>query len=424
MICGSTRLVAPLHPNMARTFALSITLVLAACGGGTPPPAGPGPTLPARPAKPNLPQPLLDALAGKTLYIEDFTSMMLFADERLEAQQIIAGWATANGLTVLPPATTEQSVAKAARGIDPIADVACGPKLPRDLALERYVTADGKIHASVYCDQTCTLQVEFVLFEQGTEFYAAPFDTARPWRDELAARLATVVDNGGHDQYGHLNNPVAVTGVARTTADLVADRDRDLDLGADGTAIAKQCGATGLDLTLLVEASAGGGHAKCERYGDSYYITEPDPAVAACACDHAASRVTSTQRTVVHLGAPAVAPDKVAAKNNLWAHGELIGGNEYRTFGAAWFVPGQLDARVSQCFADRTTADDGHEVKATILFDKDGVPTGVTIADLDGLLLPGESDCLESAIKVVRTPCPLEQHPVATARIYWRVAAD
>jgi hypothetical protein len=405
---------------MARIPAL--LLVLAGCGAGAPPPATPGtPTTPGAPhafTGPTLPEPLLAALAGKTLYIEDFTSLMLFADERLAAQQIIADWATANHLSVLPPATTEAAIAKAARGINPVADVTCGPVLPRDLAIERYVTADGHIKASVYCAATCTLQVEFVLDGMGTEFYASGFDTTTPWRDELATRLPTVVDNGGHDQYGHLNNPVEVTGVARGAADLVPDRNADRELGADGATIARSCGATGLDLTLLVDRG------RCERLADSTYITEPDPTIAACACDRVLPELKPTARTIVHLPAPAETPEKVQARNNLWAKGELIGGDEYRTFGVAWFVPGQLDARVSQCFADRATAEDGHEVKATILFDQDGAATAVTIADLDGLLLPGESACLESAIKVVRTPCPSEQHPVGTARVYWRVAAD
>lgn len=412
---------------MARISAL--LLGLAACGASSSPPTTPGAGTPGTPATsapgtrhtftgPTLPEPLLNALAGKTLYVEDFTSMMLFADERLAAQQVIADWATANGLSILPPASTEDTIGKATRGINPVADVACGPVLARDRAVERYVTADGHITASVYCTTTCTLQVEFVLDGMGTEFYASGFDTAKPWLDELATRLPTVVDNGGHDQYGHLNNPVEVAGVTRGATDLVPDRNADRELGSDGTTIAKSCGATGLDLTLLLDAG------RCERLADSTYVTEPDPTIAACACDRVIGQVKPTSRTIVHLAAPAATPDKVPAKNHLFARGELIGGDEYRTFGVAWFVPGQLEARVSQCFADRSAVDEGHEVKATILFDQDGTATGVTIADIDGLLLPGESACLESAIKVVRTPCPFEQHPVGTARVYWRVAAD
>jgi hypothetical protein len=406
----------------ARLFVLA-ALAAMGCGGGrgTPPEAPSLDPNGGRKTGPNLPPALLEALAGKSMFIEDFSSMMLFADERLAAQQIIADWGTANGLVIIPPATTEDVIAKANRGLDPTTGKACGPSLSRPLAVERWVAGDGSIKASVYCDPACTLQVEFLLRNKGTEFYAAPFDTGKPWREELAHQLASVVDNGGHERYGHANNPVQVTGIARGADDLIANRDADQILGADGTAIAQQCGATGLDVSVLVEAGTGG-QIRCERYADAAYITESDPAIVACACDKIAARVKPAQRGVVRIDAPARVIDKVKTTAGKLVSADLIGGNEYRRFGVAWFVPGQLDAKVSHCFADRASVEDGNEVNATIEFDSDGRVAKAMIADVNALLKPGESECLQQAIRALRTPCPAEANPTATARISWWVS--
>jgi hypothetical protein len=112
----------------------------------------------------------------------------------------------------------------------------------------------------------------------------------------------------------------------------------------------------------------------------------------------------------------------VKTSAGLYAWADLIGGNEYRTFGVAWFTPGQIYNNVAHCFAGRTAVAERQEVPATIDFDRDGNATKATIADVNGLLQAPERECLITAMKALRTPCPREPNPTGTARISWRVS--
>jgi hypothetical protein len=410
-----------------RALSLSL-LVITACGARSSPTwspddsgSGSGSAAAGGRTRTNLPVALVQATEGLSLFVEDFTPFMLFADERLAAQQIIADWATANGLTIIAPATIEDVIAKANRGLAPDTGAACGPSLSRELAVERWVEAAGHVKAAVYCKADCQLQLEIRLRGKGTEFFASGFDTAKPWRDELALQLASVVDNGGHERYGHANNPVPVAGIKRGTDDLIGEPGDVLDLGADEAAIAQQCGLAGLDASVLVDAGAGGA-TRCERYADPGMITETDPTILACVCDKVAANVKPTRRQIVHLDAPSVTPGRTKTNAGTWASAQLIGGNEYRTFGVAWFTPGQIDSHASHCFVGRTAPEEDKEVNATIEFDRDGRAHKAMIADVNGLLQPAEHACLQTVMKTLRTPCPAQDNPTGTARISWRIS--
>ena len=157
---------------------------------------------------------LVAAVGARKLYVEQLDSLLLFGEERLAAQQLIADWATAAGLSVLPPKQTEEMFAQTAAGKNPQTGQACGPALDRGLTRERWLPvlgAAGRIDANVTCGDGCVLQLSIELGGLDTEFFAAPFDPAQPALQELARRLPTVVDNGSHGQNGQ-NTPVPILG--------------------------------------------------------------------------------------------------------------------------------------------------------------------------------------------------------------------
>jgi hypothetical protein len=407
-----------------RRLSLLALILASACSGRPGGPPAEQPTLddpaagPAVRSETTLPEPLVAMLRGRPLLVEDFRSLMLFADERLAAQQIIADWATGNGLTVLPPAATELTIAQAGQGLDPTTGKACGPSLERALAVERWVRAAGSITAAVYCKATCTLQVEFRLNGRGTEFYAAAFDTGRPWREELKARLATVVDNGGHERYGHGNNPVEVAGLPRGAKDLVPDDDDELVAG-DPEELARRCGLKDLGVAVLLEVQ--GGKLRCERFADPSYVTDPDPTLTACACAELTSRPWPAGRQYTRLQRTYDPSTWVPAKGGRWVSAMLIGGNEYRTEGVAWFVPGRHELRFSECFAGRGAQREELEVAALLSFDRDGAVRDVVFDDPKKAMQPTEQACVKQALGAVRTPCPAGAEAKGTARIVWRV---
>src|SRR5688572_17682368 len=70
---------------------------------------------------------LIATVGSRPLLIESFSSLRLSAAERLRAQQRIAEWATATGLKILPPEDVERAIDRAAAGLDPNTNQACGP---------------------------------------------------------------------------------------------------------------------------------------------------------------------------------------------------------------------------------------------------------------------------------------------------------
>jgi hypothetical protein len=156
------------------------------------PPEDDGDLVPSRTPSKVLPEAVRAAIGNRRLYVAQFDSLLLFEAERLEAHRIIAEWAAAAGIRMVSPAKVEERIGKAARGLDPTTSKACGPRLDRDRALERWVMADGNIHAWVDCRSDCVLQVAIQLDALGTEFFSAPFDVSRPWREEPAEPVGRV----------------------------------------------------------------------------------------------------------------------------------------------------------------------------------------------------------------------------------------
>ncbi len=360
---------------------------------------------------------LVAAVGGRQLFIEEFGSLRLNAAERRRAQQIIADWATAEGIGVLSPELVEAAIARGAAGTDATGK-ACGPPLDRTYAIERWVQpmgAEGSITARVDCQASCTMQLEIKLFAMGTEFYSAPFDPGQPWDQELAKRLPTVTDNGGHERYGHANNPVPTAGVPR--APTATDWYLDDKAFADGKAAgeARTCGAT--DRPIAVELDkADGGALTCEIASATRYVTEYDPKVNACMCAAAIKLEKPTANRSYYLYRGQAPEGQVVTKTGKSISANLIGGNEYRPRGSsAWILRG-TDS-VAACFVARTQATAYDEEMATLDFDATGTVTKATIGDLKGMLKPDERACVTKRLMTIRTPCPDRFAPPGQVRI-------
>lgn len=396
---------------MPRHVVIAVVLV-AACGSKVPSPAGPeGASDPnaVTSAGGGLTPDLVATVADRPLFIEQFASLRLDAKERLRAQQRIADWATANGLTILPPATVETAVSSAAAALDPTTNQTCGPALERTYAVERWVRpmgALGSITARIDCKTECVLQVEIHLFNLGTEFYSAPFDPSQPWEAELARRLSAVSDNGGHERHGHANNPVKTTGVPRKAGanDWYLD-DNAVEQGLS-QAEAATCGVTDRSVALMLDR-AGDGGLHCETAASVRYVTEYDAKVNACMCAAAIKLEQPTaKRTFYTYQPPRRAETHEITSNGKSISAMLIGGNEYRPEGtAAWFL--RESDSIGHCFVARTAAVKADEVGATLEFDAQGKVAKATIGDLKGMLLPDERTCVTRTLLKIRTPCPL-----------------
>jgi hypothetical protein len=356
---------------------------------------------------------LVAAAGGRKLYIEQLDSLLLFGEERLAAQQLIADWATAAGLSVLPPKQTEEIFALAAVGKNPMQGAACGPALDRGLTRERWLPrlgAAGRIDASVSCEDGCVLQLAIELNGLGTEFFAAPFDPAQPALQELALRLPTVVDNGGDDQQGHGNNPVPILGATPgpgAAEALPGDSTRLALSPRSEAAIAKMCGVTFAPVEVLLAPSPPGPTGsvpRCEAMADSDSWREINPKVNACVCAaiSKAHKIEGRRHAAIDETQP-IGPQSLETKNGLIASGEVVStqGNGEQM---AWFLPGS--SSLSHCLLARTQERATTQLAVIVDFDRDGVVVKSSIGDLDGVLKKDERECVLKVLKTARAPCP------------------
>jgi hypothetical protein len=398
-----------------RTIAI---VVITACGSHPPPPpvvepAPPETEVPASDGQGGLTPELVSAVGGRAMIIGEFASLKLNAAERRKAQHLIASWAKASGLNIIPPDQVEDAIERAARGQDP-SGKACGPEIARDYAMERWIDqmgAKAEIKPHVWCEDTCTLQLEIHAFGLGTEFFAAPFDPSQPWEAELARRLPQVRDNGGHGRHGHGNNPTPVQGIRRNPPDLLLEDDSYVAGSLDPETMA--CGIADMPVALLLDPDPKG--TRCERASTGRYVTDYSEKVNACMCAIATKRHKVTARTFVLF--PSMAQtERARTKNGKQISTMLIGGNEYRPAGTApWFFRDGDNA--DRCFLMRTELLERTELPATIEFDASGVPAKVTLGDVSGVLRPDERTCVIAKLNTMRSPCPPSPPLVGTVRV-------
>lgn len=416
---------------ISRVLAISLLgNLVAACGARQPPHDPPSPTggsasgagrptgetsaAPA-PATSGLTPELIEAARSQPLVINKFSSLRLTAAERRIAQERIAAWATAAGLTILPPATVEDAIDRAAAGLDPTTGKACGPPIDRAYAMERWILpmgARGSINAHVECAAECTLQLEIRVPGHGAELYAAPFDTGKPWQAELERRLQQVIPNGhGH----HDHNPAAAAGVTRKdgASDWFFDENSYQNRIAHADAV--RCGMANRDVALLLERAPGGA-LRCEPAVIAHMVTEYDPKVNACMCAMALQKEHPTAPRSYLIYPSPLPPTDQMTRNGKLISTSLVGGGELRPDGTApWFLRG--DDSITDCFVARTDDVTKYEATATLAFDANGAAATATIDDPQGQLRPDERACITKKLMTIMTPCPGPQPEPGVVRI-------
>ena len=392
-----------------RVVAIAITA--AACGSHPPPVDEPAPGATADPiahtGEGGLSPDLIATVGDRKLVIEPVASLRLTAAEQLVAQQRIAAWAHASGLTILPPATVEAAIGRAAAGLDANTGKACGPPIDRSYAMDRWIKpmgAEGKITARIDCTGECTIQLDIEMFGRGTEFYSAPFDPSQPWRAELERRLPQVIDNGGHERFGHANNPIAIPGASRKPGSNDWYFEGDVSPIAIADADRQACGMADRLVALMLVRDPNGA-TRCEPATMPGLITEYSAKVNACMCELALkTEHPTTERSYVEYAAVIAAAPSVKTRNGKDISATLIGGNEYRPDAtAAWFL--RDNDSIASCFVARTD-DIETEIAGTIELDANGAVAKPIIGDASGVLSADERACVVKKLMTIQSPCP------------------
>ncbi len=391
--------------------ALAIAVSAAACGSRPPPVDEPAPSPSTDPiahtGEGGLSPDLIAAVGDGKLVIEPVASLRLTAAEQLVAQQRIAAWARASGLTILPPATVEAAIARAAAGLDAETGKACGPPIDRSYAMDRWIKpmgAAGTITARIDCAAECTIQLEIEMFGKGTEFYSAAFDPSQPWRAELERRLPQVIDNGGHERFGHANNPISIPGVVRKPGSSDWYLEGDVNPIAVAEADRQACGmADRLVALMLVRDPTGA--TRCEPATMPGLITEYSAKVNACMCALSLETEHPTiERSYVEYAAVIGPAASVKTRNGKDISATLIGGNEDRPDGTApWFL--RDNDSIAHCFVARTE-DIETEIAATLELDANGAVAKTIIGDPSGVLTADERACITKKLVTIQSPCP------------------
>lgn len=370
-------------------------------------------------ASATLPEALLVHLRGVPLWVTGVDvngGPPVFADERAAALAAVEAWVIRNGLTIAPAAPIEARYARAAAGQHIETGAACGAPLGSYAAGSRWGDAlgyGGRVEVDVFCQADCIIQASISLGIDGaggTEYYAAPFDPTQPFVDEVVARLPRLVDNGGHEQHGHGNNPVAVRGVPlpagldaqveaaalpadvapRATACVAAtgQRQGSATLAADATGVVTRC-----------EPGAAGGDAAdacvCAAWQGQRLPAGPPRRRAVVAGPAVPAAATEPSRDVTDDGWWIVAEHALDGAGELMASSPTLAG---------WNVP---DHRlVHGCIVAGGTVPTESRTRATVSFDAVGHARSVVLKSLSGSLTAAQQACVRDLFMATEVPCP------------------
>jgi len=370
------------------------------------------------PLRAGIPQPLV----GLPLHVADST-LLLFADEQLEASTMIAKALRAAGLTVEEPKRTREIFDRAARGLSAVTGQACGAGLDRTSAAMRWraeLGTKGRIETAVYCEDSCWIEVNIaegidpVLPPRGrTAFYAAPYDIGQPWRTELPKRLGELVAFRSLRDYGPAKLVPGAVPPAVTPDLAFADTNLTIDVPAAVAPATKQCigmsGAAG----LLVETDANDKVIKCEPYARAF---DDNRGVVPCVCTALAGRSlggTGPRRAPVFTrGLDFKVKTTAGLDLNVGAIWEQVRDEASGLFLvkvshpsiASWSLPSFIV--LEACFTTMSEGAIGSNVE--VAFDQVGKATSVKLTPMSGsmAMTPAMETCVRDAFMASLGSCP------------------
>ena len=401
-----------------RTVLLAVPLLVSCAGNTTTAVESASPALPQ--PKDQTPEPRIEISAaqrksfgpalqyvGETpFHIGHVENLLLFREERRQAQETVARWATALGFHVIDVSESEERLERAMVGKHPATGEACGPAVDRDMAVKRWYPTAGQLNVAIVCSPGCMMQLSVVLPGQGTEFFAAPFDPSQPWNIELAKRLGELIDNGGHVRHGHANNPVAPQNVverAEGARDFYGTAWRGAeDLPAD---MAATCNADAGPAIVLADQT------RCEPFPTTQLLTGVTDDALECVCSAFLPSVRGAHRRIAVAVPPYKRPAPALTKNGKTLSAFVTG---LPNVPQLWMFPacrGSASddcANVSNCFASRTASVETVTIPVTIGFDGKGKPTSADFEDTAGALREEERTCVRQRLMTARAACPEE----------------
>ncbi|HUS29242.1 MAG TPA: hypothetical protein VMZ53_12055 [Kofleriaceae bacterium] len=380
---------------------------------------------------------LPEQLAGVPLFVSDLDGFALFEEEQLQAANILATWARAQGLTVEDPKSTRQIFYRAARGQHAVTGQACGAPLWRTLAISRWreqMHAKGRIEAGVYCTPTCWLDVRISLgldvgLDDGpTAFYAAPFDPSQPWATELKKRLGELITWRAP---GEPSEPIAaVPGAVPLPAvtDPTFHRDQEQAQPAVPAALVAQadkCVGNAAGAGMVLEISASGVVEKCEPF-DRRVIA--NVAVSDCVCKAFVGQTipgASGRMPLAVFGDETKVTTKAGLVVTASADAERALDPMTRLYKPVvsdksieeWESPQPWV--LAPCFA---TATGNVEASVKLEFGRDGHATNATFKATTGSLPKEAEACLKSVYMNIVAPCPDVEKSTATGVVHAMLA--
>jgi len=365
-----------------------------------------------------VPQPLV----GLPLHVADST-LLLFADEQLEASTVIANALRAAGLTVEDPTRTREIFDRAARGLNAVTGQACGAELDRTSAAMRWrgeLGTKGRIETAVYCEDSCWIEVNIaegidpVLPPRGrTAFYAAPYNIGQPWRTELPKRLGELVAFRSLRDYGPARLVPGAVRPARKPDLAFADTNFSIDVPAALAPATKQCIGTSGAVGLLVETDASDRVTRCEPYARAF---DDNRGVVPCVCSALAGRSlggTGPRRAPIFTrGVDFKVKTTAGLVLNVGAIWEQVRDEASGLFSvkvshpsiANWSLPSFIV--LEACFT--SMPEGAFAANVEVGFDQAGKATGVKLVAMTGsmAMTPGIESCVRDAFMSSLGSCP------------------